>query len=130
MVTGFSDQKGRQSNMTISGGGMSKNMDPNFEILRQGQNGCHLTDEIFKCIFCNEKIQSWIKVLWSFCPRDPINYNPALVQIMAWRRPGDKPLSQTIVINILIYASSGLNELMMDHCSGAETKIFQDKRGQ
>ena len=30
-----------------------------------------------------------------FVPTGPINNIPALVQIMAWRRPGDKPLSET-----------------------------------
>ena len=29
-----------------------------------------------------------------FVPKGPINNIPALVQIMAWRRPGDKPLSE------------------------------------
>ena len=38
----------------------------------------------------------------------PINNIPALVQIMAWRRPGDKPLSEPMR---RIYASLGLNEL-------------------
>ena len=35
----------------------------------------------------------------------PINNNPALVQIMAWRRSGDKPLSKPMLISL------GLNEL-------------------
>ena len=28
---------------------------------------------------------------------------PALVQIMAWQRPGDKPLSEPIVVSLLMY---------------------------
>ena len=34
-------------------------------------------------------------LFWSltFVPKGPIDINPALVQIMAWRRIGDKPLS-------------------------------------
>ena len=38
----------------------------------------------------------WMKVFefsLRFVPKGPINKIPALVQIMAWRRPGDKPLS-------------------------------------
>ena len=31
-----------------------------------------------------------------FVSKVPINNIPALVQIMAWRRPGDKPLSEPI----------------------------------
>ena len=48
-----------------------------------------------------------------FVPRGPINNIPALVQIMAWRRPGDKPLSEPMMISLTtyIYASLGLNEL-------------------
>ena len=32
----------------------------------------------------------------------PINYIPALVQIMAWRRPGDKPLSEPMLLILLM----------------------------
>ena len=34
------------------------------------------------------------KISLKFVPKGPINNNPALVQVMAWRRPGDKPLSE------------------------------------
>ena len=36
-----------------------------------------------------------------------------LFQIMVWRRPGDKPLSEPVTANLLmhIYAPLGLNEL-------------------
>ena len=33
-----------------------------------------------------------------FVPKGPINNIPALVQIMAWRRPGDKPLSEPMMV--------------------------------
>ena len=33
-----------------------------------------------------------------FAPKGPINNIPALVQIMAWRRQGDKPLSEPMLI--------------------------------
>ena len=32
-----------------------------------------------------------------FVPNGPISNIPVLVQIMAWRRPGDKPLSEPIM---------------------------------
>ena len=42
----------------------------------------------------------------------PINNIQSLVQIMAWRRPGDKSLSEPLmVVYRRIYASRGLNEL-------------------
>ena len=36
----------------------------------------------------------FIKISLKFAPKGPTNNIPALVQIMAWRRPGDKPLSE------------------------------------
>ena len=41
-----------------------------------------------------------------------INNIPALVQIMAWRRPGDKPLSEPMTVYRRMYASLGLNEFI------------------
>ena len=34
-------------------------------------------------------------------PKGPNNIIPALVQIMAWRRPGEKPLSQPMMVSLL-----------------------------
>ena len=61
--------------------------------LRSRQNGRHFPDDIFKCIFLNENMLISIKISLKFVPKGPINIIPALVQIMAWRRSGDKPLS-------------------------------------
>ena len=53
-----------------------------------------------------------IKISLKFVPKGPINNIPALVQIMAWRRTGDKPLSEPMMTRrIYMYASLGLNEL-------------------
>ena len=41
-----------------------------------------------------------IKISLKFIPKGPINNIPALVQIMAWRRPGDKPLSEPMMDNL------------------------------
>ena len=56
-----------------------------------GQNGRHFTDDIFKCIFLNEKVGFVINISLKFVPKGQINNIPALVPIMAWCRPGDKP---------------------------------------
>ena len=64
--------------------------------LRLRQNGLHFPDDILKWIFLNENIWILIKISLKFVPGGPINNIPALVQIMAWRRPGDKPLSEPI----------------------------------
>ena len=53
-----------------------------------------LADDIFKCIFVNEKFCILIRISLKFVPKGPINNKPALVQIMAWRWIGDKPLSE------------------------------------
>ena len=67
------------------------------------QNGSHFTDDIFKCIFLNEN--GWIsnKISLKFVPKGPINNIPALVQIMAWRRPGNKPLSELMLVSLLTH---------------------------
>ena len=50
-----------------------------FNSLRPRQNGRHFPDNIFKCIFMNENIQTTIKISLKFVPRSPIDNNPALV---------------------------------------------------
>ena len=66
--------------------------------LRPKQDGQHFIDGIFKCIFMNENVWILIKISLRFAPRGVINNIPALVQIMAWRRPGDKPLSEPMMV--------------------------------
>ena len=74
-----------------------------FNTLRPRQNGRHFADNTFKPIFLNENIRILIKISLKFVPKVPINNIPALVQIMAWRRPGDKPLSEPMMINLLTH---------------------------
>ena len=68
--------------------------------LRPRQNGRHFPDDIFKCIFLNENVWISMKISLKFVPKVPINDIPALVQIMAWRRPGDKPLSEQMMVSL------------------------------
>ena len=68
--------------------------------LRPRQNGRHFADDIFKCIFLNQNVWILIKISLKFFPKGPINNTPALVQIMAWRRPGDKPLSEPMMVRL------------------------------
>ena len=67
--------------------------------LRPRQNGRHFADDIFKCIFLNENVWIPLKTSLTFVPKGPINNIPTLVQVMAWRRSGDKPLSEPMVVN-------------------------------
>ena len=80
--------------------GMSIMMDPLFNTLRPEQNGRHFPDDIFKCIFLNANVWMLIKISLKFVSKGPINNIPALVQIMAWRRPGDKPLSGPMMVRL------------------------------
>ena len=60
-----------------------------FNTLRPRQDGRHFTDDIFKCIFLSENESISINISLKFVPKSQINNIPALVQIMACRRPGD-----------------------------------------
>ena len=74
-----------------------------FNILRPRQNGRHFPDDSFKLILLNENVWISIEVSLKFVPKGPINNIPALVQIMAWRRPGDKPLSEPMMVSSLTH---------------------------
>ena len=53
-----------------------------------------------KCFFLNEKVWISIKSSLKFVHKGPINSIPSLVQTMAWRRPGDKPLSEPMTARL------------------------------
>ena len=72
----------------------------NINTLRPRQNDRHFPDDIFKCIFLNEDVWIALKISLKFVLKVRINNIPALVQIMAWRRPGDKPLSETMMVSL------------------------------
>ena len=71
--------------------------------LRPRQNGRHYPDDIFKCNFLNENVWISIKIWLKFVPGGPNNNFPALVQIMAWRRPGDRPLPELMMVSLLTH---------------------------
>ena len=71
--------------------------------LRPRPNGRHFADDIFKCIFLNENVWIPIEISLKFVPKGPINNIPALVQIMAWRRLGDKPLSEPMMVSLITH---------------------------
>ena len=67
------------------------------------QNGCHFWDGICKCNFLNEDVWVSNEISLKFVPKGPIIIIPAWVQIMAWRRPGDKSLSEPIMVSLLTH---------------------------
>ena len=74
-----------------------------FNSLRPRQKRHHFADDVFKCNFLNENVWISIETSLKFIPKGPINNIPALVQIMAWRRSGDKPLSEPIMVSLLTH---------------------------
>ena len=56
-----------------------------------------LADDNFKCIFGYENDRIPIRISLKFVPRSLIDNKPVLVQLMAWRRTGDKPLPEPML---------------------------------
>ena len=56
-----------------------------------------LADDKFKSIFLNENDRIPIRISLKFVPMSPIDNNLAMVQVMAWRRTGDKPLPEPML---------------------------------
>ena len=75
----------------------------NLTTLEPRQNGRHFADDMFSCIFLHENIWITIEISLKYVPKGSINNNPALFQIMAWRRPGDKPLSEPMMVSSLTH---------------------------
>ena len=71
-----------------------------FNTLRPRQNGRHFKDGILKCIFFNENVWISITISLNVVPGGPISNIPSLVQIMAWRRPSAKPLSEPMMVGL------------------------------
>ena len=80
-----------------------RSLGTSINTLRPRQNGRHFADDIFKCIFLNENVWIPFQISLKFLPRGAINNIPALVQIMAWRRSGDKPLSEPMMVGLLMH---------------------------
>ena len=56
-----------------------------------------LADNIFKCIFFNEKDKIPIQISLKLIPRGPIDNKPALIRVMVWHQTGDKPLPEPMM---------------------------------
>ena len=71
--------------------------------LRPRQNREYFADDVFKRNFLNENVWIPIEISLKFVPKGSINNIPVLVQIMAWCRPGDKPLSEPMMVSLLTH---------------------------
>ena len=56
-----------------------------------------LADKIFNRIFVNENVRISIQISLKSVLKGSTDNKPALVQVMAWRRTGDKPLSEAML---------------------------------
>ena len=56
-----------------------------------------LADDIFKWFFLKENGRILFQISLKFVPRSPIEHKPALVQVMAWRWTGNKPLPEPMM---------------------------------
>ena len=95
--------------------------------LRPRQNGRLFADDTFKCIFLNENIGISTKNSLKFVPKGLINNIPALVLIMAWRQPGDKPLSEPMMVRsltqICVTQPQWVNSLPPGRCCQFQTYL-------
>ena len=102
-----------------------------MNLVRPRQDGRHFADDIFMCIFFNENCCILIKFSLKYVRKGPIDNNPALVQIMAWRRSGDKPLSEPMMVSLLTHicvtrpqwVNRGSEQCFIPHCSAVRIRI-------
>ena len=74
-----------------------------FNTLKPRQNGRNFADDVFKCIFLSGNLWISIKISRNFVPWGAINNNPEIVQRMAWRQSGDKPLFEPLLASLLTH---------------------------
>ena len=71
--------------------------------LRPTQNGRLFPYDILKWSFLNDNEWISLRISLKFVPKVRINTIPALVQIMAWRRPGDESVSEPMMVSFLTH---------------------------
>ena len=60
----------------------------------------HFADDVFQCIFMNEKFCILIQISLKSAPKGQIGNNSSLVHVMTWRRTGDKPLPEPMLTQL------------------------------
>ena len=97
------------STVSCTSGGWSK-----LNTLGQRQNVRHFPDDIFKCI-----LNVWIsiKISLKFVSKVRTNNIPALVKITTWRLPGDKPLSEPMMVSLLSHIWVTRPQCVSHHCA-------------
>ena len=68
---------------------------------------------MFQRIFLNKNLRSSIEISLKFICKVRFNIIPALVQMMAWRRPGDKPWSELMMASLLLIYTDPVYDILM-----------------
>ena len=76
---------------------------PSVNTLRLRQNGHHFADDIFEMHILGWKCMNFDYNYKNYVPKGAINNIPVLVQIMTWHWPGNKPLSETMMVRLLTH---------------------------
>ena len=84
------------------------------ELISPWANGQHFTEDMFKHIFLNENLCILIKISLKFVPKGPIDNKSALVQVMAWRRTGNKLLPEPMLPSSPMHICSTWGDKLMD----------------
>ena len=66
----------------------------------QNKMAAILQTTLLNAFFVNEKVQIAIKTSLEFVPKGQINKILELLQMMTWRHPGDKPLSEAMLVSL------------------------------
>ena len=74
-----------------------------FDTLRPRQNGRPFADDIFEQIFVKENVWISLKISLKFVPNFWIQDIQALAKIMACHWPGNKPLSEPMMVSLLTH---------------------------
>ena len=101
VVIGFSHVCGQIAWLTYAFS--SEISDAGVNTLRPRQHGRHFPDDTVTYIFLNENVIISLNFSLKIVLKVRINNIQALVQIMAGRQPGDKPLSEPMVVYSLTH---------------------------
>ena len=56
-----------------------------------------VADDNFKCVLFNENYRIPIRISLKFVPKSAIDNKPALAEVMAWCRRGNRPLLEPVL---------------------------------
>ena len=89
----------------------------------EAETNCrHSPDDIL-----NRNARISLKISLKFVPKVRINNIPALVQIMAWRRPGAKPLAEPMMVSLLTRIGVNRPQSIISTCREKHFSIFTQK---